>query len=74
MLKPPLAPTVGDLLAQQAISREEVERAAVALFDGETELPVTKDIAIDLPPFHSLDQEVRQAILSALLRGRPVHR
>jgi hypothetical protein len=69
-----LPSTVGELLQAQELSLEEVKRSAAAIFDGQNKLPVTRDVAINLPPFWSLSDEVREAILNALMAGRPVRR
>lgn len=69
-----LPPTVGDLLQTEELTLEEVKRSAAAIFDGQNKLPVTRDVAINLPPFSSLSNEVREAILNALMAGQPVRR
>ena len=69
-----LPPTVSDLLASRTLSIEEVKRSAAAIFDGQNTLPVTHEVAIHLPPFTSLTEDVREAIISALMAGRPVRR
>lgn len=66
--------TVSDLVKTQALSLEEVKRSAAAIFDGQNKLPITKDMAINLPPFSSLTEDVREAILNALMSGRLVNR
>ena len=74
MHQDPLPITVGDLLTSEALSLDEVKRSAAAIFDGQNKLPVTHEVAINLPPFSSLAEDVRAAIVSALMAGRPVRR
>jgi hypothetical protein len=74
MHQSPLAATIGDLLASETLSLEEVKRSASAIFDGENTLPVTHEVAIHLPAFANLPEDVRAAIVSALMAGRPVRR
>ena len=74
MYRDSLTSTVDGLLQNQALSREELKRGAAAIFDGQNKLPITQDVAINLPSFSSLSEDVREAILSALIAGQPVWR
>ncbi|GJE45910.1 hypothetical protein [Methylobacterium soli] len=51
-----------------------MKRSASAIFDGENTLPATHAVAINLPAFANLPEDVRAAIVSALMAGRPVRR
>jgi hypothetical protein len=63
-------PTVGELVKDKAITREDVEKAAARVFDGKTVLELRDGHALVPPDFERLSPHAREAITTALLLAK----
>lgn len=65
-----LTGTVGELVRQKAIMREDVESAAAGLFNGKTLLSLSDEYELVLPALKELSSFHRETIISALLLAK----
>ncbi len=62
-----MAETVGHLVRRETLTREDVERAAARLFDGQTALPIKDGQALVMPDLKSFTPHVREVVMTTLL-------